>query len=63
MSTDQKRVILWCLGSEIEAFDKELVKRGGPRRDHYGNPVFDVVVAHVALLRSAFSEIEKVKTA
>lgn len=45
MTTDEKRVVLWTLTSEIDAFNKELTARGGPRRDHYGNPQFDVALA------------------
>lgn len=61
MSTDEKRVILWCLGSEIEAFNSELARRGGPRRDHYGNPVHDTVVAHLRLLDAARDSVTRIK--
>lgn len=61
MSTEEKRIVLWCLTSEIDAFDKELVKRGGPRRDHYGQPVFDTVLAHLLLLEAARRSVEAIK--
>lgn len=61
MTTDEKRVTLWCLTSEIDAFSKELTARGGPRRDHYGNPQFDVIAAHLRLLESARIEVERIK--
>lgn len=61
MTTDEKRVVLWCLTSEIDAFSKELTARGGPRRDHYGNPQFDVIAAHLRLLESARIEVERIK--
>ena len=61
MTTDEKRIMLWCLTSEIDAFSKELTARGGPRRDHYGNPQFDVIAAHLRLLESARIEVERIK--
>lgn len=61
MSADEKRAVLWCLTSEINAFETELVKRGGPRKDYYGNQLFDVIVAHLKLLESARREIERIK--
>lgn len=61
MTTEEKRVTLHCLTSEIDAFAKELTARGGPRRDHYGNPVHDVVLAHLRLLESARVSIERIR--
>ena len=61
MTTDEKRVILWALTSEIDAFSKELTARGGARRDHYGNPQFDAVAAHLRLLESARGAVERMK--
>lgn len=61
MTTDEKRAVLWCLDSEIAAFDKELTARGGQRRDAYGNPVFDTVLAHLRLLQAAKGAVEKMK--
>lgn len=61
MTEPEKRITLWCLTPEINAFEKELINRGGPRRDHYGNPQFDVVAAHLKLLESARSEVERIK--
>ena len=61
MTIDEKRVVLWCLNSEIDAFEKELVARGGPRRDHYGNPTYDTIAAHLRLLESARIEIESIR--
>lgn len=61
MTADEKRGVLWCLDNEIQAFDKELRARGGPRRDHYGAVTFDVVAAHLGLLESARRSIERIK--
>lgn len=61
MSADEKRAVLWCLTSEIDAFDKELVRRGGPRRDSYGNTMFDAVLAHLRLLEAARASVERIK--
>lgn len=58
---DEKRVVLWTLTSEIDAFAKELVARGGPRRDSYGNAQFDVVAAHLRLLESARVSVERIR--
>lgn len=61
MTEPEKRITLWCLTSEINAFEKELLTRGGPRRDHYGNPQFDVVAAHLKLLEAARASVAKIK--
>lgn len=61
MTTDEKRAVLWCLNSEIQAFARELKARGGPQRDHYGVATFNVVNAHLGLLESARRAVEKVK--
>lgn len=61
MTTDEKRVILWTFASEIDAFSKELTARGGARRDHYGNPTYDAVAAHLRLLESARTSIERTR--
>lgn len=61
MTTDEKRATLWCLTSEINAFANELTARGGARKDHYGNPQFDVVAAHLRLLESARASVERIK--
>lgn len=61
MSADQQRAILWCLDSEIKAFGAELAARGGGRRDAYGNPVHDAVLAHLRLLESARAEVVRIK--
>lgn len=61
MTADEKRVVLWTLTSEIDAFAKELVARGGPRRDSYGNAQLDVVAAHLRLLESARGAVERMK--
>lgn len=60
MTTEEKRVTLWCLTSEIDAFAKELAARG-PRRDYYGNPQHDMVVAHLKLLEGARASVERIK--
>ena len=60
MTTDEKRAILWCLTSEIDAFQRELARRG-PRRDHYGDPQFDVAAAHVRLLEAARVSVERIR--
>lgn len=61
MTTDEKRVVLWCLDSEIGAFARELKARGGPRRDHYGVVTWDVVAAHLTLLESARRTVDRIK--
>lgn len=61
VTAEEKKALTWCLTSEINAFEKELVARGGARRDHYGNVTFDAVAAHLRLLESARGSVERIK--
>jgi hypothetical protein len=60
VTTDQKKVILWTLQSEINAFQRELNRRG-PRQDYYGEPQWDAALAHCRLLESAYVEVGRIK--
>lgn len=60
MTEREKRVTIFCLTSEIEAFDREL-RRRGPKRDHWGDPQFDVAAEHLRLLQSARALITRIK--